>query len=242
MGDPVQPVDIDAVVENDERASWQILQSEPRWDVWRDENRRRPRTPADRRARTAARTAGAIAAVLGSLGLVGYGIGWQDLRNAAVTQVELGGVGFPANVVSSELNSGGMRQAIDNAQRANRGTSGLIGVIDGTVGAATPNAADVARDPGFIQQTVKDSSASEYQALTYVSLSSACVYSVTQLPFEGRPSYVVKVVDMTPAWTRMNLGYLTYGLVGLGVAGAAGGFQYWWLGRGRNKKVEPDDV
>ncbi len=40
----------------------------------------------------------------------------------------------------------------------------------------------------------------------------------------------------------MNGGYLAYGLVGLGVAGGAGGAVWWGLGRRLNKKVEPEDV
>lgn len=40
----------------------------------------------------------------------------------------------------------------------------------------------------------------------------------------------------------MNRGYLAYGLIGLGVAGAAGGGVWWGLGRQLKKKVEPDTV
>jgi hypothetical protein len=78
---------------------------------------------------------------------------------------------------------------------------------------------------------------------SYTSLSSACVYDV--MIFQGMTSdhsAFVKVVDLTGERDRLNRGYLTYGLVGLGVAGAAGGAVWWGLGRKLNRKIEPEDV
>ncbi len=78
---------------------------------------------------------------------------------------------------------------------------------------------------------------------SYTSLSSACVYDVIRVRGpRGDSSALVRLVDLTGERDRMNRGYLAYGLVGLGVAGVTGGAVWWGLGRGRNKKVEPEDV
>jgi hypothetical protein len=49
MSDPLleedvdgHPVDLDAVVAEPEPETWLVKASEPRWQVWREHNRRRP--------------------------------------------------------------------------------------------------------------------------------------------------------------------------------------------------------
>ncbi len=239
MGDPVQPVDIDAVVDKDVRASWQILQSQPRWDVWRDENRRRPRTRADLRGRIAVRAAAVIASVVAAGGLVSYAIQFQALRNAAVAQVYLG-IGA-ANDMANGTEEASPQWGVENAARASRGTSGFIAVANGTMLATTPNVKGAANDAGFIKEAAQMPSR-PYDVSTYVSPSIVCVYTTASSLSGDGSRVVVNVVDLTPGLNRMNLGYLTYGLVGLGIAGAAGGTVYWRLGRRLNKKVEPDTV
>ena len=58
----------------------------------------------------------------------------------------------------------------------------------------------------------------------------------------GDRSALVKLVDLTGERNRMNGGHLAYGLVGLGIASVSGGAVWWGLGRGRNRKVEPEDL
>jgi hypothetical protein len=125
-------------------------------------------------------------------------------------------------------------------------SQGLIGIVNGVVVAATPNAG-LAADARFVRTI--DRTSAMGMGVTIISessdtsLSSACVYDVAV--FRGRTndhSAFVKVVDLTGERDRLNLGYLAYGLVGLGVAGLSGGAVWWGLGRQLNKKVEPEDV
>ena len=243
-----QPVDADAVVAGPEPEAWLVKPSDPRWQVWRDHNRRRPPTRAEKRGRIAAATAGTIIGVLGVVGAATYAMQWQGLQQDANDQVQLGGgtQGLPL-LVADELEGGAdIQVALDRAERANRGSSGLIAIENGDVTATTVNVGGTAADQGFISEVAKQGEgATEYWVLdgTYSSRTSASVYTVTQIPWNDRTIIVVNVVDLTAARNRMNSGYLAYGLIGLGLAGAAGGTVWWRLGRQlKNKKVEPEDV
>jgi hypothetical protein len=247
MSDPLlevdvdgHPMDVDAVVAEPAPETWLVKASEPRWQVWRDHNRRRPPSRAEKRGRVAAATAGTILGVLGVGGAITYAVQWQDLLNEATAQVWSDN---PAQVVGSESNStADMQLAIDRAQRANSGSSGLIGIVNGQVAGTTPNASRAATDQGFIREAVKKAEAEGGYPDTYTSLSSVCVYKVSSIFWHEGRAVVVNVVDLTPDRDRLNGGYLSYGVVGLGVAGAAGGAVWWGLGRQLKKKVEPEDV
>lgn len=241
MGDPVQPANIDAVVENHEPEGWEVLRSEPRWDVWDDHHRRRPRTRQERRGRIAAATAGAIMGVLSVGGLVSYAVQWQSLHNTTLHSLRSESLGY------LELNPGPdpnivISEAVATAEKQPPGSEGMVGVVNGKVAVATTNAAGPAADAGFASTVQALSSKYIITTDIYSSKTTECVYQV--IPFwweDGSSGAIVRVVDLKPAWTRMNLGYLTYGLVSLGIAGAAGGTVYWRLGRGRNDKAEPEN-
>jgi hypothetical protein len=253
MSDPQLHVDVDvdadpveaAVVAEPEHDTWLVKPSQPRWQVWRDHNRRRPPSRAEKRGRVAAAIAGTILAVLGFAGVGSYAIQYQGLHRDATDQVQApgGAEGLAFMVEHEQDSSSDMQQAIDNTEGAARGTTGLIGVVNGEVTGVSPTAARAAADKGFVSDAVgKAKNADSWEAQTYVSGSSVCVYTVGTIEWRGESAVVVNVADLTPDLNRMNGAYLTYGLVCLGVAGATGGAVWWRLGRRLNKKVEPDEV
>lgn len=166
MGDPVQPADTDAVIENDERASWQILHSEPRWQIWREHNRRRPPTRAEKRGRIAAATAGIIVGGLGVVGAASYAVQWQGVLNGAYGELGSSPTEYLqiADVVA------------DPSAKV-----GLEGVVNGEVVAWTPNAARLAADKDFATMVGRSDKSWESYYVTsesWFSLSTACVYEV----------------------------------------------------------------
>jgi hypothetical protein len=147
-------------------------------------------------------------------------------------------------MVQNEQNSSSdMQQAIDHTAGAAKGSSGLIGVVNGEVAGVSPTAGRAAADKGFVSDAVrKAKNGDTWEADTYVSGSSVCVYTVGTIDWRGESAVVLDVFDLTPDLNRMNDAYLTYGLVCLGAAGATGGLVWWRLGRQLNKKVEPDEA
>jgi hypothetical protein len=251
MSDPLLRVDVDAdpveavVVAAPEQETWLVKPSQPRWQVWRDHNRRCPPSPAEKRGRVALAVAGTIVGVLGFVGAASYAIQYQGLHREAVDQVQaFGGVQAPHLMVQNEQSSSSdLQQAIDHTAGAARGNSGLIGVVNGEVAGVSPTAARAAADKGFVADALRTAKKGDtWDADTYVSGSSVCVYTVGTIDWRGESAVVVDVFDLTPDLNRMNGAYLTYGLVCLGVAGATGGVVWWRLGRQLNKKVEPDEV
>jgi hypothetical protein len=253
MSDPQLHVDVDVdedpveavVVAAPEQETWLVKTSQPRWQVWRDHNRRRPLSRAEKRGRVALAVAGTIVGVLGFVGAASYAIQYQGLHREAVDQVQaFGGVQPPHWMVQNEQNSSSdLQQAIDRTAGAARGNSGLIGVVNGEVAGVSPTAARAAADKGFVADALRTAKKGDtWDADTYVSGSSVCVYTVGTIDWRGESAVVVDVFDLTPDLNRMNGAYLTYGLVCLGAAGATGGVVWWRLGRQRNKKVEPDEV
>ncbi|MGV8850004.1 MAG: hypothetical protein ACOH16_10710 [Propionibacteriaceae bacterium] len=235
MSDPLlevdvdgHPVDVDAVVAEPAAETWLVKSSEPRWQVWCEHNRRRPPSRAEKRGRVAAATAGTNLGVLAVGGLASYAIQWQDFLNRALDDLRAGSSPF------TQIGE------IAGNPTAN---VGLLNVVNGEVVAWTPNAARPAADTGLAATIGRsDKSWGSYSVTTesWFSLSSACVYEINPVEWSDGKAAVVRVVDLTGAWDRMNGGYLTYGLVGLGVAGAAGGAVWWGLGRRLNRKVEPE--
>lgn len=253
MSDPQLHVDVDvdadpveaAVVVEPEQQTWLVQSSQPRWQVWRDHNRRRPPSRVEKRGRVAGAVAGTILAVLGFVGAASYAIQYEGLHREAVDQVQSfgGAQGAPSMVQNEQDTSSDMQQAIDNSAGAARGNSGLIGVVNGEVAGASPTAARAAADKGFISDAIaKAKNGDTWQADTYVSGSSVCVFNVGTIDWRGHSAVVVDVADLTPDLMRMNGAYLAYGLVCLGFAGATGGVVWWRLGRERNKKVEPGEA
>jgi hypothetical protein len=242
----VDPVDLAAAAACEpEQEAWLVRLSQPRWQVWREHNRRRPPTRAEKRGRVAVAIAGTILGVLGCAGAASYAIQYQGLHRGAVDQVEsFGGAESPPLMVQNEQNSSSdMQQAIDHTAGAARGDSGLIGVVNGEVAGVSPTAARAAADKGFVSDAVrKAKNGDTWEADTYVSGSSVCVYTVGTIDWQGESAVVLDVFDLTPDLNRMNDVYLTYGLVCLGAAGATGGLVWWRLGRQLNKKVEPDEA
>ena len=254
MGDPIPDVDVavdapvvdlDAVAAEPEQSTWLVQSSPPRWQVWRDHNRRRPPSRAEKRGRVAVAVAGTIIGVLGFVGAASYAIQYQGLHREAVDQVQaFGGAESPPFMVQNEQGSSSdMQQAIDRTAGAARGNSGLIGVVNGEVAGVSPTAARAAADTGFVSDAVRRAKNGDtLEADTYVSGSSVCVYTVGTIDWRGESAVVVDVFDLTPDLNRMNGAYLTYGLVCLGVAGATGGAVWWRLGRQLKRKTEPDEV
>jgi hypothetical protein len=234
------PVDLDAAVSEPGRETWLVRSSPPRWQVWRDHNRRRPLSRAEKRGRVAAATAGTVFGVMGVGGLISYAIEWQGLLNEATDQVWSTN---PAQVVSSEgLSTSDMQLAIDRAQSTNSGSSGLIGIVNGQVAAITPDVGRAAADQGFVKEAVKQAEGNRGYPDTHMSGASVCVYWDTSITWNGLPAVVVNVVDLTPDRDRLNGAYLRYGLGSLAGAGAAAGAVWWGLGRRRNSIGEPDEV
>jgi len=253
MSDPQLPVDVDVdedpveavAVAAAEQETWLMKPSQPRWQVWRDHNRRRPPSRAEKRSRVAMAVAGTIVGVLGFVGAASYAIQYQGLHREAVDQVEAfgGAQAAPAMVQNEQSSSTDMQQAIDHTAGAARGSSGLIGVVTGEVAGVSPTAARAAADEGFVAAAVRTAGSGDtWEADTYVSASSVCVYTVGTIEWRGESAVVVDVYDLTPDLNRMNGAFLTYGLIGLGVAGATGGVVWWRLGRQLSKKVEPDET
>jgi hypothetical protein len=262
MSDPLLPVDV--VVDEDpveavvvappEEDTWLVKFSQPRWQVWRDHNRRRPPSRAEKRDRVAVAVAGTIFAVLSVGGLISYTIQWEGLLRDARDQIQSK---QPDRIVSSEMNSGvGVQVAIDRAQGANSESAGLIGIVDGQVAATTPNVVRAAADQGFITEALKK--AEDYNEgsrsqggydvylATHMSWASLCVYATTPITVND-PAVVANVVvlnvfDLTSDRDRINGKYLLYELGSLAGAGAAGGIVRWRLGRRRNSIGEPDEV
>jgi hypothetical protein len=247
-------VGLDAVVPKPEQETWLVKPSQPRWEVWRDHNRRRPPSRAEKRGRVAAALTGTIFAVLSIGGLISYAIQWEGLLRDARDQIESKA---PDRIVSSEMNSGAdIHVAIDRAQGANSESAGLIGIVDDQVAATTPNVVRAAADQGFIKEALKK--AEDYKAgsrspggydvylATHMSWASLCVYATTPITWND-PAVVANVVvlnvfDLTPDRDRINGKYLLYELGSLAGAGAAGGVVRWRLGRRRNSIGEPDEV
>lgn len=253
MSDPLLHVAVDVdgdaagpegVVREPEHETWLVKPSQPRWQVWRDHNRRRPPTWAEKRGRAAAATAGTILGVLGCAGTASYAIQYLGLHREAVDQVESFGGQSPANMVQKEQKySSDIQQAIHHTAGAARGSSGLIGVVNGEVAGVSPTAARAAADKGFLSDAVrKAKNGDNLEADTYVSGSSVCVYTVGTIDWRGESVVVMDVYDLTPDLNRINGAYLTYGLGSLAGAGTAGGAVWWGLGRRRDSAAEPDEV
>jgi len=233
-------VGLDAVDPELEQETWLVKSSQPRWQVWRDHNRRRPPTRAEKRGRVAASVAGTIFAVLSVGGLISYAIQWQGLLRDATDQIV---TREPYRVVVTEgYSTTDMQLAIDRAQGANSESAGLIGIVDGQVAAATPNVGRAAVDQGFIKEAVKKAEDNDPYTDTHLSWESVCVYESAPITWDGQPAVVVTVVDLTPTRDRLNGKYLLYELGSLAGAGAAAGVVWWRLGRRRNKIGEPDEV
>lgn len=253
MSDPLlevdadgHPVDLDAVVAEPAPETWLVKPSEPRWQVWRDHNRRRPPTRAEKRGRVAAATAGTIIGVLTVGGALSYAIQWQGIQSHGAEQLRVGGIRYSGEG-DGEGSAAQLQANVDLAANRPGSSQGLIGIVNGVVVASTPNASGLAADAGFVRTIARvpamGMGATVISESSYTSLSSACVYDV--MVFRDRTndhSAFVKVVDLTGERDRLNLGYLAYGLVGLGVAGLSGGAVWWGLGRKLNRKVEPEDV
>jgi hypothetical protein len=239
MSDPQLPVDADAIdldavtvapEQQPEPETWLVKASDPRWQVWREHNRRRPPSRAEKRGRVAAATAGTIIGVLAVGGVLGYAVQWQDLRNSAITEL---GSGSPYPLQFGDV-------AGDPSAKI-----GLESVVNGEAVVWSPNAARLAADKGFAAAVGRsDKSPESYSVTTdtWFSFSTACVYEINPVQRVNGKAAVVRLVDLTGQRDAMNRGYLAYGLIGLGIAGATGGAVWWGLGRQLNKKVEPEDV
>jgi hypothetical protein len=243
MGDPVPDLDVavDAVADGldavlaepgPEHEAWLVKPSEPRWQVWRDRNGRRPPSRAEKRGRVAAALAGTIFAVLAFGGLISYAIQWQGVHRDALDALAY--VEPPSVYLDAEIPT-----TVENASKRVGATDGLIGIANGKVVAWTPVTGAPATDKGFIRTVERRSTEpATGEPESYWSPSSSCEYKVFS---DGAIAWVM-VMDTTPARDRMDAGYLVYGLVGLGIAGASGGTVYWRLGRKRNTIGEPDEV
>jgi hypothetical protein len=251
MSDPQLQVDIDGdpvdaaeVATEPEQVTWLVKSSDPRWQVWRDHNRRRPPTRAEKRGRLAAATAATIIGVLGVGGALSYNLQWTNVQNDAVREVETGSGGMRlAIMVSEELASGsGMQVAVDRVQQANYGSAGLFGIENGEVTGVTDSARTAAANPTCLAEGVVQEYDLNTGQASSTFVSPSCVYTSSAIVFSGKTALVVNVVDLTPARNRLNTGYLAYGLIGLGVAGASAGAVWTGLGRRLNRKIEPDEV
>src|SRR5664280_1686647 len=86
MSDPQLHVEVDAdlvegaVVAEPQQETWLMKPSQPRWQAWRDHNRRRPPSRAEKRGRVAVAIAGTILGVLGCAGAASYAIQYQGLH------------------------------------------------------------------------------------------------------------------------------------------------------------------
>lgn len=238
-------VDVDpleaAVVEEQAQSTWPVKPSEPHWDRWKDADRLRRPTQAELRNRVAARIATRILGVLGIAGALVYGVRYAALFGSATTQIQAeGGVYALAGRIEWQAGSG-LQNAIDNQLPLPAGT-GLIGVVNGAETGKSQAAAHAAADRTFIAEAVENSTTNGFAARpanSYVSLSTVCVYSAEKI--DGS-AIVIYVSDLTPELTRMNVGFLGYGLVSLGLAGVVAGRTWRRLGRELDSKVEPDDV
>ena len=247
MSDPLLDVDADtrdAVVAETESETWLVKPSDHRWQVWRDHNRRRPPSRAERRGRVAAATAGTIIGVLGVGGALTYAVQWQNLTTRADAEL---GAANPYETQAHEIAAnpvGSLRSIVDFQGQQAGAKEGWIAVVDGKVVAFTPNASGAAADKGLISKV--DGAVTRGSSTgrdSYLAPSKACAYQVTLIHGNGgENASLVRLVDLTAPVDAMNRGYLTYGLIGLGAAGASAGAVWIRLGRQLNQKVEPEDV
>ena len=165
------PVDLDAVVEEPAPETWLVKPSEPRWHVWRDHNRRRPPSQAEKRGRVAAATAGTIIGVLGVGGVLAYAIQWQGVQSSAAEQLKVGGITYSSQGEEIEGNTARLQAIVDLAAKQTGSSQGMIGIVNGVVVASTPNASGSAANAGFVRTI--DGAYTPWNGITL--LSSACV-------------------------------------------------------------------